>query len=200
MASFYKTIAAPARGFFSDKKSKFYSFVYPVDNEEVIRDILKKLRKEYHSARHYVYAFRLGADKSHYRYSDDGEPSGSAGLPVFNVIKSEDLTNILIVVVRYFGGKKLGIPGLINAYSTSAMDAIKNANIVIRKITKVFELSFPYSLLGSIMKFIEQNEGEILEQNFSDSCKVLIKIPIDRQESFFSSLKNFYNLNITEKG
>ncbi len=194
----YKTVKEKAEGFFSDRKSKFYSFVYPVENEEDVKQILKELRKKYHDARHHVYAFRLGADKKLYRYSDDGEPANSSGLPVFNVIKSYDLTNVLIVVVRYFGGKKLGIPGLINAYRTAAEDAVGNATIVEKKLEVKYKIVAPYSELDFVMNSVQKFKGKILAQNYSENCEMEVSLPKELESQFVATLGKDYRLKLTK--
>ncbi|MDP2112754.1 MAG: YigZ family protein, partial [Bacteroidota bacterium] len=130
MEDTYKTIEKPSEGLFKDKGSKFISFAFPVNSEDEIKDIVQSIKKEHHSARHHCYAWRLGADHLHFRANDDGEPSSTAGKPILGQIQSFDLTNILIVVVRYFGGTLLGVSGLINAYRSAALDAINQAEIV----------------------------------------------------------------------
>ena len=134
VVSKYKTIKSKSEGSYKDKGSKFYAFAYPVTTEDEIKEIQAKLRKEYYDARHHVFAWRLDADKKRFRASDDGEPSNSSGPPILGQIQSYDLTNILIVVIRYFGGTKLGIPGLINAYKTSAKEAIENTEIIEKEV------------------------------------------------------------------
>ena len=136
MEDTYKTIEKPSEGLFKDKGSKFISFAFPVDNEEEIKEIVQSIKKEHHSARHHCYAWRLGADQLLFRANDDGEPSSTAGKPILGQIQSFDLTNILIVVVRYFGGTLLGVSGLINAYRNAALDAINQAEIVEKLVEK----------------------------------------------------------------
>lgn len=126
----YLTISKPSEGLFKDRGSKFLAFAYPVSSEDEIKEIQEHLRSEYHDARHHCYAYMLGKDKNVFRANDDGEPSSTAGKPILGQIKSYDLTNILIVVIRYFGGTKLGVSGLINAYKTAAEEALKNAKII----------------------------------------------------------------------
>ena len=137
----YKTIENKSEGVFKDRGSKFIALAYPIGSENEAKKILADVRKEYHDACHHCYAYRIGADKQQFRSSDDGEPSGTAGKPIFNQIQSKDLTNIFIVVVRYFGGTLLGVPGLINAYKSATLDALNNAVSVIRTINDVYEVT-----------------------------------------------------------
>ena len=140
----YYTISAPSEGLFKDRGSRFIALAYPVTTEKEIKEIQVSLRKKYHDARHHCYAYRLGYDKSVYRVNDDGEPSGTAGKPIFGQIQSKDLTNIFIVVIRYFGGTLLGVSGLINAYRSAAADAIEHAQIIQKTIMDLYEISFEY--------------------------------------------------------
>jgi len=192
--STYKTIKEPSEGTYKEKGSKFFAFAYPVSTEEEIKEIQTSLRKEYYDARHHVFAWRLGADKKRYRASDDGEPANSSGPPVLGQIQSYDLTNILIVVIRYFGGTKLGIPGLINAYRTAAKDAIENAEIVTRTVYKVYRLSFDYALMNTVMKFLKDKNIEQFNQNFDLSCTLDIKVNIAEDESIISELSKIREL------
>ena len=192
--STYKTIKEPSEGTYKEKGSKFFAFAYPVSTEEEIKEIQTSLRKEYYDARHHVFAWRLGADKKRYRASDDGEPANSSGPPVLGQIQSYDLTNILIVVIRYFGGTKLGIPGLINAYRTAAKDAIENAEIVTRTVYKVYRLSFDYALMNTVMKFLKDKNIEQFNQNFDLNCTLDIKVNIAEDESIISELSKIREL------
>ena len=152
----YWTIETISEGLYKEKGSKFFSYAYPVKTEEEIKEIVKELKKQYYDARHHCYAFMLGAEQLHFRANDDGEPSNSAGNPILGQIRSANLTNILIVVVRYFGGTKLGVPGLIHAYKTAAFEAIENARIVPRDITKIIDIAFDYLAMNDIMKVIKE--------------------------------------------
>jgi uncharacterized YigZ family protein len=169
----YKTIKAPSEGYFIDKRSKFYAFAFPVETEEEIKTHLVDLKKRYYDARHHVYAWILGADKSHYRVNDDGEPSGSSAKPIYGQLLSNDLTNIVIFVVRYFGGVKLGVPGLINAYRTAAQNAIQNAEIIEKAIEDSFELRYDYILMNDVMKILKEEPVTIINQEFDNQCKII---------------------------
>lgn len=172
----FRTIATPSRGRYREKGSKFIAFAYPVDNEVAIRDLLTSLRKTYHDARHHCYAWRTGAAMKNYRLNDDREPSGSAGKPIFGQIQSRGLTNILIVVIRYFGGTLLGVGGLINAYRTAAADALNNAQIIDQKVFDHIKLKFDYSRMNAVMKVIKEFELETEDQQFDQECILTLKV------------------------
>jgi uncharacterized YigZ family protein len=182
----YQTIEKKSEAFFKDKGSKFIGIAIPVYSEQEAKDNLNEIKKKYHDATHHCYAYRLGYNKSAYRINDDGEPSGSAAKPIFNQILSKDLTNIIIVVVRYYGGTNLGIPGLINAYKTSAKDAIENGNIITKIVREVYELRFGYELMNTIMKFIKDEKLEQTSHDYKDDCKILISI----RKSYATSVTN----------
>jgi uncharacterized YigZ family protein len=172
----YLTISEPSEGLFKDKGSKFLSFAFNVCSEEEVKMRLSELRKLHASARHHCYAFRLGSDKQAFRSNDDGEPSNTAGKPILGQIQSKDLTNILIVVVRYFGGTLLGVSGLIQAYRQAALDAILNAKIIEKTENDVYEVHFEYLQMNDIMKIIKDEEVNILFQNFELSCTIIFSI------------------------
>jgi len=172
----YKTISGPAEGIYRDKGSKFIAYAYPSSSEAEIKTILAGLRAEHPKARHYCYAYRLGIDKNNYRINDDGEPSGTAGRPILNSLLSADLTNIFVVVVRYFGGTLLGVPGLINAYKTSTLDAINNSTIVEKTVNVVFQVTCDYLQLNDVMKIIKDEVLQVLSQNFDLECSFVLEI------------------------
>jgi len=190
----YKTIKAPSEGYFMDKRSKFYAFAYPVETEDEIKEHLSVLKKQYHDARHHVYAWILGADKAHYRANDDGEPSGSSAKPIHGQLISNGLTNIVIVVVRYFGGVKLGVPGLINAYRTAAQNAIQNAEIIEKTVEDCFELHFDYLQMNEVMKILKEEPITIVHQEFDNQCKIVFRTrrsDSDRIKNKFSQFSTF---------
>jgi len=154
----YQTIEKYAEGTFRDRGSKFIGRAYPVCTEEEAKKILVEIRKKYHDANHHCYAYRIGFDKSIFRTNDDGEPSGTAGRPIFGQIQSKDLTNILIIVTRYFGGTLLGVSGLINAYKTTAAEAIGNAIIVTRNVHEVYEITYDYAIMNAVMKTLKDKK------------------------------------------
>lgn len=155
----YTSIAAPTEGLFKDKGSRFIAFALPVSGEEEVKEAVDQARKKYHDARHVCYAYRLGADDQKWRANDDGEPSGSAGRPILGQIDSYGLSDILIIVVRYFGGIKLGIPGLINAYRSAAADALSRAQIIEKTVCLTLTATFPYEKMGEVMKLAKAPRG-----------------------------------------
>ena len=172
----YKTIAATAEGVFRDRGSKFIGYAYPVLSEDDVKPILLNLRAEHAKARHFCWALRLSPDRGVFRIQDDGEPSGTAGRPILNTMLSADLTNTLIVVVRYFGGTLLGVPGLIHAYKTAAGEAIQAASVIERTVNDVYELQFDYLMMNEVMKLIKEERLAILSQDFDNSCSIKIEI------------------------
>ena len=168
----YKTIDQPSEGIYKEKGSKFISYAYPVFSEEEIKDHVRKLKEEYYDARHHCFAWQLGTDGLRYRANDDGEPSGTAGKPIHGQLKSLELTNILVVVVRYFGGTKLGVPGLIHAYKEATIDAIANANIVERTVNDVYSVYFDYGVMNDIMKIVKEENLAITNQQFDLACNI----------------------------
>jgi len=172
----YKTIASKAEGIYKDRGSKFIALAFPVKSEEEVKEVLENVRKEYHDARHHCYAWILGHDKSAYRQNDDGEPSGTAGRPIHGQLLSFDLTNVLLVVVRYFGGTRLGVPGLIRAYKTAAKEALSAAGIVTMTVYDVYELHFEYPLLNEVMRLMKDEKLEVLEQDFRLDCRLIFQV------------------------
>ncbi len=173
----YKTIAAPSLGEYKEKGSKFIALAYEVENEEEIKHYLEELKKEHFKARHHCYAWRLGQSKDNYRANDDGEPSSTAGRPILGQIDSFGLTNLLIVVVRYYGGTKLGTSGLKNAYKTAARAALELATIEERIIKSKFLLSIDYPQLSDVMNFLNQENIEIMDSEYTNE-QVLLKLSI----------------------
>jgi uncharacterized YigZ family protein len=168
----YKTITAPAEGVFRDRGSRFIGYVFPVSSQEEISAKLSELRKEHHGARHHCYAWRLGADGASYRANDDGEPSGTAGKPIYNQILSAGITNVLIVVVRYFGGTLLGVSGLIHAYKQAAVVAIGNATVIEKQIMEVYSLQFEYAAMNDVMKILKEHDLPQRNQSFELDCSL----------------------------
>jgi uncharacterized YigZ family protein len=186
----YLTIEKPAEGIYKDRGSKFLALIFPVKNEGEIKEHLQQLRKEHSGANHHCYAFRLGADKLLFRSNDDGEPSGTAGKPILGQIQSHDLTNILIVVVRYFGGSLLGVPGLIAAYRGAAADAISNAKIVEMQIMEVYELHFPYAAMNDVMKILKDENLQQWDQDFQLDCKLKFSVRKNDADKVLLKLKS----------
>lgn len=192
----YKTIKKPSEGYFKDKGSKFYAFAYPVQSEEEIKEILTTLKKDRHSARHHCYAWRLGTEEITFRANDDGEPSSSAGKPILGQLLSFEVTNILIVVVRYFGGTLLGVSGLINAYRSAAADALKNAQIVTCLIQQNFELQFTYNELNEVMRIIKQENMEIVTTRFEENCSLTFSVRKSESLKAERIFTDFYGVEI----
>lgn len=185
----YRTIDGPAEGLYKEKGSKFLAYAWPVENEEEAKEYINELRTKYYDARHHCFAWQLGYDGMNYRVNDDGEPSGTAGKPIHGQIRSNELTNILIVVVRYFGGTKLGVSGLINAYKVAAADALANARIIERTINKNIEIAFPYESMNGVMRIIKDEEPEVLSQDFNLSCRMLLSIRKGKSEQLKNKLQ-----------
>ena len=180
----YKSIAAPSEGLFKDNGSRFIARAYPVETEEDVKEIVASLKKEFYDARHHVYAYRLGHLGDRFRANDDGEPSGSSGRPVLGQIDSNGLSDILVVVIRYFGGIKLGIPGLIRAYKTSTADAIANAEIVEKIASRMFRVRFGYLSMNSVMKVFKDMGLEQKNQKFDMECSVDTSVRLSLLETF----------------
>ncbi|WP_231459624.1 MULTISPECIES: YigZ family protein [unclassified Pedobacter] len=172
----YKTINKPSEAIFRDKGSKFIAYAYPIRSDEEIKPIINALRTEHAKARHFCYAYRLTTDRSVFRVNDDGEPSGTAGRPILNCLLSEDVTYILVVVVRYFGGTLLGVPGLINAYKTATIEALQNAEKITKTINDVYEVYFDYLQMNDVMKLIKDEGLEVIEQKFDINCIIKFEI------------------------
>jgi uncharacterized YigZ family protein len=168
----YRTIKQRSEGSFRDRGSKFLAFAFPVYSTDEIKTILAYLKKDYHGARHHCYAYRLGAAKAVYRTYDDGEPSGSAGNPILGQIRSFDLSNILIVVVRYFGGTLLGVGGLINAYRSAAASALQNATIITEAEQDLIEMEFPYAMMHEVLKIIRDEGMKLQAQDYDEACRI----------------------------
>ena len=172
----YRTIDTAVEGIFRDKGSKFIAYAYPFQDEAKLKDIIAELKSLHPKARHHCWAYRLTPDRSVFRVNDDGEPSGTAGRPILNVLLSQDITNILVVVVRYFGGTLLGVPGLINAYKTATQEALKAANIIECTVNDVYELTFHYVQMNDVMRVMKDAELNILGQDFDTNCKLQFEI------------------------
>ena len=172
----YKTIKNPSEGIYRDKGSKFLAFAYPFQKEEQLKEIIAKLKTEHPKANHHCYAYRLTPDRSIFRANDDGEPSGTAGRPILNTLLSKDLTNILIIVVRYFGGTLLGVSGLINAYKQATEEALNKAEVIYRTVQDIYQIKFDYLLMNDVMKIIKDEVLDNFNQEFDLSCKIEIAI------------------------
>lgn len=191
----YKTITGPSEGIFRDRGSKFIGLAYPIRTEEETREIVSRIRSEHPKARHFCTAFRLTPDRSVFRVNDDGEPSGSAGKPILNTILSADLTNILVVVVRYFGGTLLGVPGLINAYKTATAEALQAATVVEKTVNDIYRLRFEYLQMNDVMKIIKDEHLQIIRQEFDNQCLVEVEIRQAQVNGVVAKLEKVPNLN-----
>lgn len=172
----YRTILSKGEGLFKEKGSRFIGLAFPVSSENEVKELMALIKKEYHDARHHCFSYIIGADKGAHRINDDGEPSGSAGRPIFNVLLSKDLTNILVVVVRYFGGVKLGIPGLINAYKSAAMEALNNTQIVERIVHEVYQIDFSYLAMNEVMRIVKEHALVVQRSDFDLKCLLEVQI------------------------
>ncbi|MFD2726416.1 IMPACT family protein [Hyunsoonleella rubra] len=173
----YKTIdASPKPILFKEKNSKFFGYVFPVLNETEVKLNLDKVKKEHHSARHWCYAYQTGTEQIIFRANDDGEPSNSAGMPIYGQIQSFGLTNVLIIVVRYFGGVKLGVGGLIQAYKTTAQLALGSCTIIEKTINNQYQLSFEYKDMNKVMRIIKEQQLQIIHQQLELSCNIAISV------------------------
>ncbi len=186
----YRTIEKPIEGLFRDRGSKFLAFAYPVNTETELKTALALLKAEHPKANHHCWALRLGIDRSVFRLNDDGEPSGTAGRPILNTLLSKDLTNLAIVVVRYFGGTLLGVPGLINAYKTAAEDALNKAVIIQKTLNDVYTIQFDYLQMNDVMKIIKDDNLLILTQNFDTECSIQVAVRKTLVNSFLSKFSN----------
>ena len=180
----FKSIASPSRGLFKDNGSRFIALAYPVTTEEEIKSIITSVRKEYHDARHHCYAYRLGYRRDISRANDDGEPSSSAGKPILGQIDSMELSDILVVVVRYFGGIKLGIPGLIRAYRSSTADALDHAEIVEKTAVRRYRLTFGYMDMNGVMKVLKDLGLQAVKQDFGMECSLETDVRLSLAEAF----------------
>lgn len=196
MEDTYRTITNQSEGLYKEKGSKFIAFAFPVQTEEQIKDYITLLKDEYFDARHHCYAYVLGAKRDKFRMNDDGEPSSTAGKPIYGQILSNDLTDILIVVIRYFGGTKLGVPGLINAYKTAAADAIANAEIVERTVNRVFTIQYDYVVMNSVMKVIKECNPEVLDRRFENLCTMVLSIRESEADALLARLEKVETLTL----
>ena len=194
----FKSIAAESRGLFKDNGSRFIAHAYPVETEEEVKEIVAALKKEYYDARHHVYAYRLGYQGDKFRANDDGEPSGSSGRPVLGQIDSNGLSDILVVVVRYFGGIKLGIPGLIRAYKTATADAIANAEIIEKSASKMYRVHFGYMSMNNVMKVFKDMGLEQKNQSFDMECSLDTSVRLSNVETFLQRMADVEGSRVEE--
>ena len=196
----YKTIDKSYFGeIYKEKGSKFIGYAYPVKNEEEISQFISKLRAEHHKARHWCYAWRLGMENFRFRANDDGEPSNSAGQPIYGQILSKDVTNILIIVVRYYGGTKLGVGGLITAYKTAASSALEASVIIEKTINIEFEINFEYKDLNKVLRIVKDNKAEIIQQKMEYDCDFLLSVRKKDYEKVHVALENLRCVNFKKE-
>ena len=176
MEDFFKTIASPSEGQYTEKRSKFLAFAFPVTTVEEIKELLDAHQKKFYDARHVCYAYMLGHERLVFRTNDNGEPSGTAGKPILGQINSNELTDILIIVVRYFGGVKLGTSGLIQAYKAAAAEAISAATVIEKTVDEQVSIAFEYPLMNSVMRIVKEEEPSILSQSFESDCLMTLSI------------------------
>ena len=193
----YKTIIqASKEGLFKDRGSKFYGYAFPVTNEEEIKEKIEFLKKQHYNARHWCYAWQLGENYDHYRANDDGEPSNSAGMPIYGQLQSFNVTNVLVVVVRYFGGTKLGVGGLIKAYKNGAKLALENSIIIHKTIDEEFLIKFEYPEMNAIMRIIKDENISIINQKMEIDCEFIISIRKKEAIRIFKIFENTYKVSI----
>ena len=195
----YKTlesISAPA--LFKEKGSKFYGYAFPIKNEEDAKRHLELLKKEHHTARHWCYAYQIGTETRSFRANDDGEPNNSAGLPIYGQIQSFELTNVLVVVVRYFGGTKLGVGGLIQAYKTAAQMVLESSEIIEKTIDRLIELTFEYKNMNKVMRLIKEHNLRISSQEMELNCKIILAVRKSRSTNIVSLFQSQYEVKVKE--
>lgn len=196
----YLTIAAFSEGLYKEKGSKFIGLAYPISDETKVRPILEKLRKEHDAARHFCYAYRVGRDGGLYKSTDDGEPAGTAGKPILNQLLSFQLTYTLVVVVRYFGGTKLGVSGLIHAYKEATLDAIKSATIVSKVVCDWISVEFDYDQLGEIDRILKEHKIDPFKKEFASRCSFVLAIPLAQLELITTQLTMIKNATLLGYG
>ncbi|WP_375447348.1 IMPACT family protein [uncultured Fibrella sp.] len=172
----FRTLATPTTGEYRDRGSKFLAFAYPIRTESDVRTYLEALRTQHPKAVHHCYAYRLGVDRNNYRANDDGEPGGSAGRPILNVLYSRDLTNVLVVVVRYFGGTLLGVPGLINAYKTATNAALDEATMIEQTVNETYQVRYPFEQMNEVMRLVKEQHLIVLRQDYDTACILEIEV------------------------
>ena len=199
MDDLYKTITTPSKEtLFKDRNSKFYGYAFPVTEEASVKDFLEFLRKKHHTARHFCYAWQLGTESVRFRANDDGEPSNSAGMPIYGQIQSFDVTNILVVSVRYFGGTKLGVGGLINAYRASARLTLESSAIEEKTIDDSFQLNFQYDLMSKVLRILKENSITITHQKLEMDCEMIIAVRKSHTQKVVKIFETLYKVEIKQ--
>lgn len=197
MIDTFKTIANPSPEIlFKEKNSKFFGYAFPVLSEDDVKVYLEDLKKQHHSARHFCYAYQIGSEEKQYRVNDDGEPNNSAGMPIYGQIQSFDVTNVLIVIIRYFGGVKLGVGGLISAYKISAQMVLEEAEIIEKTIDIRFKVSFDYKNMNKVMRVIKEKNLDIISQNMNESCEIVISTRKKNADLIFDIFDTLFEVEI----
>lgn len=192
----YKIVTSAGEGLYKEKGSKFIAEAFPVHSEAEVKEHVADIKKKYFDAKHHCYAFMIGPDKACYRSSDDGEPSGTAGKPILNQILSKDVTNVCVVVTRYFGGQLLGVPGLINAYKSAAREALDNCSIVEKTIDEVYSLEFDYPLLNEVMRILKDENLQQQNPKFEIRCYLEISIRQSDSDRIIAKIKRLYGVDV----
>lgn len=195
----YKTIIEPVEAIYTEKRSKFIAIAYPVSSVEEIKSHLEVCQKKYYDARHVCYAYMLGFERTNFRANDNGEPSGTAGRPILGQINSNELTDILIVVVRYFGGIKLGTSGLITAYKAAAADAIANASVIEKTVDDLITIAFEYPFMNDVMRVVKEEEPEIVSQLYDMDCLMTLRIRRSMMDRLRARLEKVETIRIIEE-
>ena len=195
---FYNSIERPAVAEYKDRGSKFIAFAFPISSSEEFKEKLNHIKKEHPKATHHCFGYRLGIDSNTFRVSDDGEPSGSAGKPILGQIDSKELTDTLVIVVRYFGGTLLGVPGLINAYKSAAALALQLTPIVMKAITDRYSLQFDYTQMNDVMNVIRTCQCTIVENDTQLFCNMVVDVPLNREQEFLFKIENLYRVELTK--
>lgn len=199
MEDLYKTITKSAEGYINEKKSKFLSFIFPVYSVDDTKEIIEEYRKKYYDARHVCWAYMIGWKREEFRFNDDGEPSGTAGKPILGQINSFELTDVLIIVIRYFGGTLLGTGGLIRAYKEAAADAIANAEIIEKTVDDTLDIHFDYTILNDVMRVLKQFDSVKWTQDFKESCRMQLVIRRSQTSHLIDMLSSIYGVELEEK-
>ena len=200
MTDTYKTIEKPSdEVLFKEKNSKFFGYAFPVQSENEVKEILDQFKKQHYTARHWCYAYQIGTKTKIYRANDDGEPNNSAGMPIYGQIQSFDVTNVLVVVVRYFGGVKLGVGGLVTAYKTGAQMALETAEILEKTINTYFLVRFDYKNMNKVMRVIKEKNLNVVNQVLELDCLIEISCRLTQKEEIFNAFNHIFEVSITEK-
>jgi uncharacterized YigZ family protein len=192
----YMTISSPCEGLYKEKGSKFLAFAFPVSTKEQVKPIVDDLRKKHHDARHVCFAYIINPQSPETRANDDGEPSGTAGRPMLGALQSKGVVNVLMVVVRYFGGTKLGTSGLINAYKTASLDALENGEIIERNLEAILSIRFSYFVMNDVMKVMKEENPTVLSQSFDNECAMQLQVRLNDYEKLKSRLENIEGVSV----